>query len=217
MSYLTPGDQWPEHPGKDARKALKQARDLGWSFRPEAHFGRIRCPYEEHDGGCELGIWGTSKDKSGSITARKIQSALRACEKLGGGDPEAVGETASIALDRIEILVEAAERLRDSDDLRVEVEEALEDLNIDQSDDDILEHALWIEGKADLAESDAWTAAIEAEAGDPWPPGERARGLAASAAERLEELVATTDLSDLDPMFVQQIDDLRSRLGTFDL
>lgn len=204
------------HPGKDARKALAQVRALGWSFREEGHFGRIRCPHAHHNGGCELAIWGTSKDKSGSATARMIQQKLRACARVGGDDPDSVAEAIVVALPKIERLVESAERLRDSDRLRREAQEALDNPDPGQTDDDVLARAERLERESEEAQVEALIAAAESQAHDPWPPRERARSLAATASARLEELLQTIDLSSLDRLLVEQIHDLRSRLETFD-
>lgn len=216
MSWLPPDATWPDHGGKDARRALAQARSLGWSFRKEGHFGRIRCPHLSHDGGCELAIWGTSKDKSGSVTARKIQQKLRACEKLGGADPESVADAIAAAIPKLERLVEAAEHLRESDRLRLQMEAALDGPDT-LTDDEALDQAVEADRRADEVEAAAWTAAIDASADDPWPPTERAHGLAAVALTRLEELAVTIDASDLDATLLEQIEDLRVRLRTFDL
>jgi hypothetical protein len=62
------------HPNKDIRKALKLARDTGWSFEAgKGHrFATLRC-----DAGCEVAVWSTPRNPS--THAKRIREAIERC------------------------------------------------------------------------------------------------------------------------------------------
>ncbi len=218
MSWLSPKEDWPRHSRKEAEKALQEARELGWSFRQGGHFGWIRCPFTEHgDGGCRLVISSTSGDKSGTVTANVIRRKLRSCRNLGGPEPTLLPTAIANAIERVAHLVESAELLRDSDLRRAEMEEVLGQVENVTSEvqNRALEHALQLDDNADQLEEQAWQEALAAEAGDPWPPGERAQELAAAASDQLDAILAEVDVRALDQDAQDRIADLWHRLAEF--
>lgn len=191
MAWLGPANPWPVHERKEAQRALGEARGQGWSLNPgSAHvFGRLRCPGHE-DGACELAVFCSAKgDESGASTAKIIREKLRHCRnRQGTGRPVPVDD-ADAALSKAERLVEAAGRLRRSEELRSLSENRLDRAADAESADianPLLDEAEAAEDRALRESNGARAEAFRFGLGEPWPPGDGAAELERVAREQLE-------------------------------
>jgi hypothetical protein len=201
--YLRPADPWPRHSRPQAGAALEAARAAGWWFKPSGGhtFGRLRCLPPEHAAGsdaCKVPIYSTSGAADGSDTARVIRDALRKCPHdrspvAAEPDPEASGRLASGKLAKIAALIDAAESLVAERSARREANEvidgALRQLAEDQDAaiDHLDEAAAQLGRRAETEHGRAYSAALRAGAGEPWPPAEGAEELAELAQRALQE------------------------------
>lgn len=193
MTWLGPDDPWTTHPRPEAQRALREVRDLGWSFRPASGhaFGTIKCPYPHHpNGGCSLSILTSSGPLDGSVTANEIRRAERRCSRLGDTDPALANAKLVVDLRQVDERLRGAERLRDYESLKVHAEEVLaaaEDGD-EASQEGALNEAVDLEDEAQAANTEALVAASRFGLEDPWPPDDGAIELAQAARERLNEI-----------------------------
>jgi len=187
MADYGPADAWPAHSRKGARDALDEVRSAGWTLTAHSShsFGTIRCG--THDPACQVTVFSTAGDVSGSVTGKVIRDKLRSCKKRDQGDQRSVPNHLE-ALSMAERLVEAANRLRRSEHLSQRGEAALEQaLEADEQ----VSAQLIDEAEAAMTASEsesiaAWPDAHRYGLGDPWPPDEGAAELERAAREQLE-------------------------------
>lgn len=221
MTWLGPDELWDTHPRPEAQKALREVRDLGWSFRPASGhaFGTIKCPYPHHaDGGCTLSVLQSSGPLDGSVTAQQMRGAMRRCARLGETDPAVANRKLVVDLRQVDEVLQAAERLRDSESLQKEAEEVLaeaEDGNT-ASQEGALSEAVDLEGKAQAANMEALVAASRFGLEDPWPPDAGAIELARGARERLNEILEgfSGELNEEAQALIQDLEGRLQSLGT---
>ena len=75
----------PRHPNKEVEAAVAEAEALGWSWRPQGHWGRIYCPHADRDG-CRTGVNGTPRD--GDVHAKQIRRIVCRCPHREEDDGE---------------------------------------------------------------------------------------------------------------------------------
>jgi len=202
--YLGPDEQWPKHPRPMPRAALERARQAGWWFEEvSGHgFGRIRCRPPHLDDGrtdaCKVPIWSSSGSDDGSTTARAIDDQVRKCPHQSElprtpPDPEASARLASGRLAQASALILAAEALIQEADARKDSEtllnEAISRLDRGEAEtaEELERRAGELEEVATAEQRRAYTAALRADAYDPWPPADGARELATEAKAALDE------------------------------
>jgi hypothetical protein len=220
VSWLGPDEPWDTHPRPEAQRALQDVRDLGWSFRPASGhaFGTIKCPYPHHnDGGCTLSVLRTSGPLDGSVTANEIRRAVRRCHRLGDTDPAKANAKLVIDLRQVDEVLQAAEKLRDSEYLQQKADEVLAEAanGTTASQEIALDEAVELEDKAQAANTEALIAASRFGLEDPWPPDQGAAELALAARERLNEILKGFS-GEIDGTSEAFIDALEERLQGFD-
>lgn len=213
MADYGPADAWPAHSRKGARDALDEVRSAGW--RLTAHtshsFGTIRCG--KHDPACEVTVFSTAGDVSGSVTGKVIRDKLRSCNKRGPVEEHAAPNHL-VALGQAERLVEAASRLRRSEHLNQRSEAALEQAL--EADEQVSSHLLE-EAEAALAASASESAAAWPDAhryglGDPWPPDDGAAELERAARQQLDIARSGLDSAEDREAFQNRLEAAEARL-----
>ncbi|MCC5952047.1 MAG: hypothetical protein JJU45_08115 [Acidimicrobiia bacterium] len=191
--YLGPDEPWPKHSRPEAREALDEASDAGWSFRKSAGhaFGRITCPAKGSPDACIVVVFSTSGPADGSETAKAIRRGLRKCrhapksELADAADEERLSDATIIR--RVEQLLRVANGLAERNRAMAARDEALDradEFAFDEADRRIVD--------ADNTAQTAWDdlgRSIE-----PWPPA-----------------VATDELLDDAERFVAQLTDSERR------
>ncbi len=71
----------PRHPDKEVEEAVRQAEALGWTWRPQGHWGRLYCPQHDREG-CQIGVNGTPRNAGNH--ARQILRAINRCPHGAG-------------------------------------------------------------------------------------------------------------------------------------
>lgn len=64
------------HTSKEVEAAVVYAEQLGWTFRPQGHWGRLYCPHADRDG-CQVGVNGTPRNPE--VHAQQILRAVNRC------------------------------------------------------------------------------------------------------------------------------------------
>ncbi len=233
--YRGKDESWPQHSRPEARRALEEARQAGWWFRPSSGhtFGRLRCLHPEQHldaEACVVPIYSTSGSEDGSETARVVRDAVRKCAHERHPppepdlDPEGAAHLATGTLSQVEALAEAGEGLLDKavalSEAGAVLEAALGELAVDsnaaiESSDEKLAA---LERKAFEADGRAYAAASRAVASDPWPPDEGAQELLDQARYAYDEaarLVAHATGSSKAAALNAEADRIRIRLDRF--
>jgi hypothetical protein len=220
MDWLGRDKTWPEHPRKEARQALDDAKAAGWMFAEfsDHAFGKIRCTVH-HEPSCEVTILSTGKgDKSGAVTANIIRQKLRSCRNREpeSGPPSAAD--AHRALVSAERLAEAAVRLRLSEGLRSRSDDQLaraERAGDADTADRLLEQAAAADERAEIERYAAWVDANRFGLGEPWPPDEGARELERAAREQLNLAMSGVSVVDDPDDFGERIEAVLEQLAPF--
>lgn len=218
MAWLGPADSWPAHERKEAQRALEEARSQDWSLNPASGhiFGTLRCPTHT-DPACEVKVLCTGKgDASGALTAKIIREKLRHCRSRPGAGPAPLVEDPNALLNNAERLVEAASRLRRSEQLLSlsgsHLERAVDAGSVD-AEKSLME-------EAEAAEERAWVESYAARAeafrfglGEPWPPADGAAELDKAAREQLELARRGSSAVSDSAEFEARIRSIETRLG----
>ncbi|MEX2374860.1 MAG: hypothetical protein WD942_04635 [Dehalococcoidia bacterium] len=147
------------------------------------------------------------------MTANEIRRAERRCHRLGDTDPARANAKLVVELRQVDHLLQGAERLRDSESLKVHAEEVLAaaEYGDEASQEGALSEAIDLEDKAQVANTEALVAASRFGLEDPWPPDAGAIELAQGARERLNEILEEFS-GELDEEAQALIQDLEERL-----
>jgi hypothetical protein len=222
MTWLGPSDDWPTHPRSEARKKLKLARDIGWSFKPGGHFGSIRCPYPAHHSGperCILLIHKTSGPQDGSIAARKIQQKIARCQKRTQQSVARSPTELRDELDQIEILIGHAQDLQMAGNRRTQAARKLDDFPADGTKADeerAIEESEAFEQQGSELELGAWIGAMDFGLGEPWPPERGAARLFDAVKIKLIGFQAGLTVDETDPSITSRIEQLLAQLPDSD-
>lgn len=155
MDWYGPNTAWPRHGRPYFREALDYARDAQWWFgKFDSHaFGKVVCGKDRPpDARCEFSIYSTG---SGSESAaHELRSLVDRCQHKGASDTRATAADAADALlDEADLLIGAAERCINADNMQAAAEDLL-DLAAQDADgatellspeEDDLERALQLE------------------------------------------------------------------------
>lgn len=210
--WLSPHDAWPAHPDKEAQKALRDAKDAGWWFKPsQGHvFGTLTCTEPEgmvrqhSDQVCTAKVYSTA-GRSGA-TANHIRDQIRTCRHGASEGPATapLGREAEVwRLREAQRHLDAAERLLDACDALIarhghqaRAEELLQ-AAAEQRDNAIqalaFKRAAVEEDAASHAARRAQGLAEETGWGRPWPPDDPASQLLDPAEASLEEAERVLD------------------------
>jgi len=109
--WYSPADDWPQHPKPWFRTALAHARRSGWWYRSAAGHahGTVYCQGPEYrSGACKFVVFSTGV--GGENAARELERLIRRCphNEAAVADPVVA---ASVQMDRVDTLCDAAEAL----------------------------------------------------------------------------------------------------------
>jgi hypothetical protein len=147
------------------------------------------------------------------VTANEIGRAVRRCDRLGETDPAKAHAKLVIDLRQVDKVLQAAEKLRDSESLHQEADEVLAEAanGTTASQEIALDEAIELEEEAKVANREALVAASRFGLEDPWPPDQGAAELALAARERLNEMLEGFS-GEIDETSQVLIDELEERL-----
>jgi hypothetical protein len=126
VDWYGPDDQWPAHSKDFFQKALKIARQAGWSFQKYADhaFGKVVCDRSAPpEARCEFPIY--SSGSGAESAANELRSLVQRCPHGNPDQKLTTVQAVNALLDEADRLIEAVERCINADGMHAAVDELL--------------------------------------------------------------------------------------------